>query len=332
MNDLIQIARNLADDELLPRASAVDAAGVVPTGQLDLLADAGLYGLFTPPAVGGLGADTATVLAVIEALAGGCLTTTFVWVQHGGPSRACAATSGPMHDAWAKRLATGEARGGVAFAHLLRKGEPMLAATPTSSDSDADWILDGTAPFVTGWGHIDVFLAAARHGDDVIWFLLDAIEASSLRSKRLCLAAVDASETAEISLSGHRVSAERVTHAQPFQQWLASYHAGLRTNGSLALGVTGRCLQLLGSSPLDGEIDRVRLALDTADQAELPHARTDASLLAVRASTALLAKAGGSGMSLERDAQRLARESLFLLVQGQTPDIKRLMVEQLTRK
>ena len=35
-------------------------------------------------------------------------------------------------------------------------------------------------------------------------------------------------------------------------------------------------------------------------------------------------------MIVDQHAQRLAREALFLLVQGQTPEIKKIHVERLT--
>ena len=68
-------ARFLAD------AEAVDAADTVPEEHLRGLADAGLYGIFAPVEVGGLGLG-AEVGLVIEELASACLASTFVWLQH----------------------------------------------------------------------------------------------------------------------------------------------------------------------------------------------------------------------------------------------------------
>jgi alkylation response protein AidB-like acyl-CoA dehydrogenase len=77
-------AERLADEVLFPAALATDRSDVVPVELLDALAASGLYGLSGPASAGGLEADFPTVCAVIEALASGCLTTTFVWVQHLG--------------------------------------------------------------------------------------------------------------------------------------------------------------------------------------------------------------------------------------------------------
>lgn len=323
---LIDAAIELADQHLFPKANDVDRAGVLPTKQLDVLAEAGMYGLFSPSEVGGLSADRATIHRVHETIAGGCLTTAFVWTQHGGPARATALAAGPMHDAWAARLATGEARGGVAFAHLLRPGPPLIRAT----ESAGGWTFAGTAPFVSGWGNIDVVLTAARHGDNVIWALLDATDGPTLRSDRLHLAAIDSSITVELTFTDHAVMAEQITHVETFDDWLTGYKDGLRTNGSLALGITGRCLQLLGPSPLDDEFAIARAELDAATAEQMPDARSQAATLAVRAASALVSASGGSAVLLGHHAQRLAREAMFLLVQGQTPEIKAHNVRRLT--
>lgn len=44
------------------------------------LAAAGLFGLASPPAAGGLDVDLATFCNVIEIMPSGCLATTFVWL------------------------------------------------------------------------------------------------------------------------------------------------------------------------------------------------------------------------------------------------------------
>src|SRR2546421_12639502 len=81
---VVATAERCADELLFPAALAADAADAVPVELLDALADAGLFGLAGPASAGGLDADFATVCAVVEALASGCLTTAFVWAQHLG--------------------------------------------------------------------------------------------------------------------------------------------------------------------------------------------------------------------------------------------------------
>ncbi|MEC8922777.1 MAG: acyl-CoA dehydrogenase family protein [Actinomycetota bacterium] len=317
--EVVSRAIELADGELFPNALDVDVGGQVPAKQLGLIRDAGFHGLFSPTEVGGLGASPETQWAVHEALAGGCLTTSFVWAQHAGPSRAAAETTGPMREEWASLLATGGAQGGVAFAHLNRPGPPILEAHPC----DDGWLFSGTAPFVTGWGHIDVVLTAARSGDMIVWAMVDAKDCATLKSRRLSLAAIDSAVTVELSFAEHPVARRCVTSMEQLSDWRERYRRGLRSNGSNPLGVTARATRLLGPSPLDTQLAEAREAINVAPVERLPEARARLGDLCVRATSALVANTGGSALFIEQQAQRLAREALFLLVQGQTPEIKR---------
>ena len=317
--EFLSAAQQLADDVLFERALDVDMSGEVPAQNLDLFRDAGFYGLWTPREVGGCGFDELERLPILEALAGGCLTTAFVWAQHGGGSANAARmpSGSPLHERWARALATGQARSGVAFAHILRP-EPCLFA----ERSGDGWVLRGVAPFVTGWGHIDAVLVAAHGADRLVWMLLPADEAPTLTSQRLRLAAVDSSVTVELHFDGHVVGHDDVVEVIDYEDWLSFYRTGLRTNGALMLGVAGRALKLLGPSPLDAELDAARTALQAAEVEEMPDRRAQVGYIGVRATSALVSSVGGRAITLAHHAQRLAREALFLLVQGQTADIR----------
>lgn len=320
--DLIANARQLADEVLFPNALAADAAGVVPIKQLQCLADAGFYGISThcePP----------TIAAIIEEVASGCLTTTFVWTQHLGAAAAAINSDGPVKAELADALASGQKRGGVAFAHMLRPGTPMTTAEPTADG----WRFDGIAPWVTGWGHIDVVHAAARHGDDIVWALIDATDSATLTSSEVRFAVVDSTQTKVLDFSGHEVPSSRITKVENYERWRARYGLGLRSNGSLALGVANRCCRLLEEPSMVERLDQVRAALDRTDPADIAAmstARADASLFAVTAATALVAKIGGRSVMMDQHAQRLMREAMFVMVQGQTPAIKADMLARLT--
>ncbi|MXZ15296.1 MAG: acyl-CoA dehydrogenase [Acidimicrobiales bacterium] len=317
--EFLSAAQQLADDVLFERALDVDMSGEVPAQNLDLFRDAGFYGLWTPREVGGCGFDELERLPILEALAGGCLTTAFVWAQHGGGSANAARmpSRSPLHERWARALATGQARSGVAFAHILRP-EPCLFA----ERSGDGWVLRGVAPFVTGWGHIDAVLVAAHEADRLVWMLVRAAEARTLTSRRLRLAAVDSSVTVELHFDGHAVGDDEVLEIIEYGDWLSFYRQGLRTNGALMLGVASRALGLLGPSPLDGELDAARRALYAAEVDEMPECRAQVGHVGIRATSALVSSVGGRAITLAHHAQRLAREALFLLVQGQTAEIR----------
>lgn len=318
--DVLAEARRIAEDVLFPAAMRTDAADRLPVAQLDALAAAGLYGVFGPVDAGGLSLDFPTVCAVVEELAGGCLATTFVWIQHFGLLGSLFADDTPAHlrDAWLGPACRGELRGGVALAGLL-PGPPRLSARAVGDG----WTLTGTSPWVTGWGQINVLLVSARGPDDTIATLVvDAVEQPGLTIARQHLAAVHASATVRLDFAELLVPADRLVGLAPFSPAVSLGGPGLRVNGSLALGLAGRCCRLLGAGPLDDELDACRERLDAADPRAMPSARAAASELALRAAAALAVHDGSRSITTEQHAQRLAREALFLLVFGSRPGIR----------
>jgi alkylation response protein AidB-like acyl-CoA dehydrogenase len=326
--DPIELARKLSDGYLFPGALEVDAAPIVPVERLERLAAAGFYGLAGPADAGGMGIpDPATALEIIEIMASGCLTTTFVWIQHHGAVRALAEAPATLRDAWLERLCTGAVRAGVAFSGLRRPGPPILVAAP----DDDGWRFTGYAPWVTGWGRVDVVRAAARRENgDIVWALVDATAGATLQAEPVRLAAVNASATVTLRFDDHPVPAGRVTSIQPFAEWQAADRANLRLNGSLALGVARRCATLLESERLEAEVLEHREALDAATPETMPEQRARASELALRAATTLVVAGGGRAIAMDHQAQRLAREAIFLLVFGQTAAIKAAQLHRLS--
>src|SRR5689334_23949979 len=156
---VVAAVRELAEQLLAPSAAEVDATAV-PRSHLDALGAAGVLGLAVgdvPPAV---------VRRVNELLAGADLSTWFVQAQHHYPVRLLAST-GARPDVLAA-LTSGRAVAGIAFSHLRRRPQEVLAARPDGGG----WTFTGTAPWYTGWGLNDVALVAGLTDDDRAVFAL----------------------------------------------------------------------------------------------------------------------------------------------------------------
>lgn len=307
---IVGTAQRLADDILFPLALETDAADTVPRERLDALADAGLYGLRGPSWAGGMEADLDTICAVTEALASGCLTTTFVWSQHVGTAFVAAASGSPAMRDWVEPLCRGDVRSGLALAGALPGPAPLRASRTTGG-----WRLTGACPWVSGWGRTDVLHTAALADDDsVVWSLVDARESPALRMQRDALVALNATATVTLTFRGYVVGDERVTVISPPEGPSPPAPASLRIHAALALGVVSRCTRLLGRSPLDGELAASREALATGDADTMPGARAGAAELALRSAAALMCASGSSSLRRDRHPQRLAREALFLSV------------------
>ncbi len=314
-----QAAVSIAEGLLFPHAAEIDSVPVVPRPYLDALADAGLYGLFGPVDYGGFDADAVTAGRVVEALGGASLVTAFVWIQHHSAVRAMAGAVPALRDRWLEPLCRGRVRAGIAYAALRRPGPPAAVARAGGAGG---WVVDGHAPWVTGWGLVDAVLAGARAGDDVVWLWLDAVTGPAAAVTPVRLDALDASATVRWEWHGLSVPGARVVGIEPFADWQRRDTAGRQLNGYLAVGVAARCARLLGPSGLDDAVRAARSGLDTATPATVAAVRAEASLLAVRAATALVAAGGGRSVESGQPAARLLREAMFLLVFGQTRDIR----------
>lgn len=295
-------------------------AGTLPvTVHLDALARSGFYGALAPRQHGGLGLGYQDLCMAVEELSSYCLASTFVWVQH---FRLLGAALDPLVPEPVRlglvgSLVSGRTKAGVALTGLM-PGPARLAATSTGDG----WRLDGDAPWVSGWGMVDLLYVAARAPDDhVVSVLVEARDQEGLKAEPLRLGAADATGTVRLRFERLSVPTSSVLSVLPLEQALAQGER-LRLNGSFALGVARRCTQLLGPSPLDAELAAARDKLDGAKPGHLPQARAAACALAVKASRALAVKRGSSSALAGDEAERLGREASFLLVFGSRPAIK----------
>jgi alkylation response protein AidB-like acyl-CoA dehydrogenase len=337
--DVLARAEQIADEVLFPTALQTDAAELLPAARLDVLARAGLYGMAAPASAGGLDLDLPTACRVVEILAGGCLSTALVWLQHHGAVRGVATAGGSLAEEWLVPLCRGEHRAGVAIAGI-RPGVASMRARRTGEG----WRLRGEVPWVTGWGLVDVvYISALDESGDVVRLLVDAVAGPSLRVEPVPLVAANATGTVNVSCLDHHVPADRLVNTMSYQRWQAADAAGLRMNGSLALGVAGRCTRLLAAAGplqpapagyadgLEAELDACRRALDAADPDGMPAARAAASLLAARAAATLAVAAGSRAVRRDEHASRLAREALLTLVFASRPAISTDLLTRLAQ-
>ncbi len=331
VTSMLERAHTIAEDVLLPAALDVDANGAIPGSHFELLAEQGFYGLAGAPEDGGIEVDLPSMAGIIETLSGGCLATTFTWIQHHSVVRGLTATTNvDLREKYLGATIRGELRGGVTFAGAIPR-PPRLWATAT----DGGWLINGDAPFVSGWGIVDVLQISARDtagGPDgmIVSGLVDAEAGAGLTVEELQLVAAQGSNTVRLRFKSYLLPAQQLTTETSQSDFLANQLRSSRRNGSLAMGVAGRCIRMIGEAGrpevaalLRAEQDTIRNRLDRglADPETLPTARAAASELAYRAAGALVAAAGSSGVRKCQHAQRLVREATFTLVAASRPDI-----------
>ncbi len=339
-SNLIQQAHRIADDVLFPAALEVDRTGRIPDTHWDAMARAGLYGIAAPAKVGGPELSLPQLVEILETMAGGCLATAFTWVQHHGMLRALATTDNQaLRDQTVPGAIAGRIRGGVAYAGAVPVPPRMRAQRVNGG-----WLLSGHAPFVTGWGIIDVIQISAGDVDtgDIVAGLIDAeVQPGITEVTAQPLFVADAAQTVALRVDGLMIPDERIVSRVSREQFMSVQHFGSRLNATLPLGLVSRCVRLLddagetaAAAALRGEADAVRARLDAAlsagDGAALLAARAEGCELATRATGVLVAACGGPSLLRSSPAQLLARSALFTLVAASRPELKRSLIDRMS--
>ncbi|MEU0433924.1 acyl-CoA dehydrogenase family protein [Streptomyces sp. NPDC006290] len=332
---LVTAARGLAAEVLAPLAERVDQEGI-PASSVQAVKRSGLLGAVAPVAYGGSAAPAAVVRETAEILAGACCSTWFVQTQHHTPVTTLARSDLPVRERLLGPLARGELLSGVAYAQL--RAYPRIPVRVTRERGG--WRFDGRVPWYTGWGLNDVMLlAGVTDAAEALFAFTEAREQPGLRpSPPMRLAALSASRTVSLELDGLWLPDDAVALRTPYESWAVTDRPK-NTNASPAVfGVTATAIGLLADDPsatetadtLRARLDEVRRqAYELADH-PVPTERIDERLACKTraydvmraATTAAVVAGGGRAMDLRNPAQRLAREGMFLLVQGQTAQVR----------
>ncbi|MEV6380551.1 acyl-CoA dehydrogenase family protein [Streptomyces sp. NPDC051773] len=337
---LVVQARGLAAEVLMPQAERVDQEGV-PASSIQAIKRSGLLGVSAPVAYGGSGAPHSVARETAEILAGACCSTWFVQTQHHTPVLTLAKSELPARENLLGKLATGELLSGVAYAHLRRYPRVPVRAVPRRGG----WRFHGTVPWYTGWGLNDVMLlAGVTDADEVVFGFTEARQQSGLRaSAPMRLAALTAARTVSLQLDGLWVPDDAVALHAPYESWAASDRPKPTNASPAVFGVAESALGLLEqddptTKALRLRLDKVRRQAYALADHPAPHEhmeerlalKTKAFDLMRTATTAAVVAGGGRAIDLDSRAQRLAREAMFLLVQGQTPEVRRAHLASLS--
>ncbi|MDN3024285.1 acyl-CoA dehydrogenase family protein [Streptomyces sp. S.PB5] len=332
---LVVRTQELAVRLLAPQAAQVDRAEV-PASHVEAIRKSGLLGVSAPQEYGGAGAPDSVAREIQEILAGACCSTWFVQTQHHTPVRMLAKSELPVRERLLGPLAAGGLLAGIAYAHV--RAFPRVPVRATAERGG--WRFDGTVPWYTGWGLNDVMLLAGVTGsDEIVFAFADAREQPGMRaSEPMRLAALTAARTVSLDLDGLWLPEESVVLCTP-QEKFALLDIPRSTNTSPAVfGVAYAALRVLESGggagtaqELRGQVDEVRRrAYELADH-PVAHEHVEERLalktrsydLMRAATTAAVVAGGGRTMDVRHPAQRLFREGMFLLVQGQTSVVRR---------
>lgn len=355
------------EEEIMPGARNIDREGVFPRGNLEKLADRGLFGLSLPPEYDGAGLPFPVYVAAMECLASACANSALQVSIQGMICRGISRFG--ADDQKAKFLKEyGLAAGRKLISFALTEpccGSDAKALQTTAALSGNAYMLNGNKMMITNAGETDFALVFARTEKGISAFLvpsdtqgfnvLKPIEKLGFRGNRLAAIHLDNCVVQEESLLGeegkgleyakHILNSGRITIAaigvgiaQAALDKSISY-SGRRK----AFGESISNFQLVQEklSDMATDISAARLLTyyasalkdkgkDIALQAS--KAKLFSSEMALRVSDTAIQIHGGYGYTDGYDVHRHWRDARLLTIGEGTSDMLRLLIAHLSLK
>ena len=211
--DLLDLTRQLAAEELKPRAAGAEAAEKFPRELFRTLGRAGLLGLPYAEEVGGGGQPYEVYLQVLEELAAAWASVAVGVSVHGMSCYALAtAGSSEQQQRWLPDLLGGELLGAYCLSEAHAGSDPAAMRT-TAVRADAGYTLTGDKAWTTHGGRADSYTVMARTSPDrsrgISCFLVPADAAGLSADPAEAKMGLTGSTTATMRLQGVRIDAGR---------------------------------------------------------------------------------------------------------------------------
>ena len=161
---LKNMVRELADQELAPRAAAYDENSEFPWDNVRRIAEIGLFGLTIDEKYGGSGGTNRQLAIVVEEIARGCAATSVIYIAHLSLCTQFIHMFGTeaQKQHFIPPLAKGEKMGAFALTES-GSGSDAGAMRTTATKSNGQYVLNGSKLFITNATEADTFVVMASH-------------------------------------------------------------------------------------------------------------------------------------------------------------------------
>ncbi len=361
--DLVNLARELADKELAPRADEYEQRGTFPSDVIATLGQAGLLGLPYPAQYGGGEQPYEVYLQVLEVLASRWLTVAEAISVH---TLTCypLATYGTeaQRQQWLPTMLSGDQLGAYCLSEPAGGSDPA-AMTTTATRSGDSYVLTGTKAWITHAGIADYYVTFCRTGGPgakgISCLLVDAATPGIVVHPRERTMGLWSSPVAQVTFDGVRVTPQRLIggEGQGFRIAMRALDAGRLGIAACAVGLAQAALDYavtyarerrqFGRPVIDFQGLGFLLA-DAATQvaaaraltlaaarlhdaglpfsAEAAKAKLFATDVAMRVTTDAVQVLGGYGYVADHPVERWMREAKVLQIVEGTNQIQRLVV------
>ncbi|SEF36752.1 Acyl-CoA dehydrogenase [Amycolatopsis pretoriensis] len=209
--DLVALAREIARDELAPRAAAAEEAEQFPREQFRLLGKSGLLGLPYAERWGGGEVPYEVYLQVLEEIATAWMT---VGVGLSVHTMSCYALAEYGTDAqraeWLPEMLEGSLLGAYALSETHAGSDAAALSTRARLDG-SDYVVNGTKAWITHAGVADFYTTMVRTGSsEISCLLVDSATSGLSAAPRERKMGLTGSPTAQMVFSDARVPASRL--------------------------------------------------------------------------------------------------------------------------
>jgi alkylation response protein AidB-like acyl-CoA dehydrogenase len=212
--DLVALAREIARDELAPRAAAAEEAEQFPREQFRLLGKSGLLGLPYAERWGGGGVPYEVYLQALEEIATAWMT---VGVGLSVHTMSCYALTEYGTDEQRDELLPDMLEGSLLGAYALSEtqaGSDAAALTTRARLDGPDYVVNGTKAWITHAGVADFYTTMVRTGaEEISCLLVDGATPGLSAAPRERKMGLTGSPTAQMIFDGARVPSSRLLGA-----------------------------------------------------------------------------------------------------------------------
>ncbi len=358
------LARDFAEAEIVPNASAWDRAHGFPRELLGKLAELGLLGVCIPEAYGGAGADFLSYILVLEELSRADAGVGVTVAVHTSAVTLPILTFGTdeQRSRFVPPLARGEAIGAFALTEPEAGSDAGSLRTAAVPDGEA-WKISGSKQWITNGGFGGTVLLFARTDPDtpgpkgISAFVLDGDQVRVTREEEKL--GLNSSSTVDLVLEEATVGRDRLLHEEGkgFTVAMATLDGGRIGIAAQALGIAQAAYDAARGYALERrqfgkrigefqaiqwkladmatEIDAARLLVYRAawlKQEGRPHteegakAKLFASETARRQTAEAIQVLGGYGYTKEFPVERYYRDAKITEIYEGTNEIQRLVI------
>jgi alkylation response protein AidB-like acyl-CoA dehydrogenase len=358
------LARELAESEIVPSASAWDREHRFPDELYPKLAELGLMGVCVPEELGGAGADFLSYVLVLEELSRADAGVGATVAVHTSAATLPILAFGTeeQRTRFVPPLARGDVIGAFALTEPGAGSDAGSLRTTAEPDGDG-WLITGSKQWITNGSRAGTFVLFARTDPEtagargVSCFLLDAEHVRVTREEEKL--GLNSSTTSDLVVEGARVGRDRLLHEEGrgFRVAMATLDGGRIGIAAQALGIAQAAFDVASAyakereqfgrriggfqaiqwklADMATEIDAARLLTYRAawlKQQGRPHtaegakAKLFASEVARRQAAEAIQILGGYGYTKEFPVERYYRDAKVTEIYEGTSEIQRLVI------